>query len=102
MQLSNHHRITCYCCLNFAFQVFLDKEFETPKNEFCHWKTLAAGGTAGLAGSVVSCPSEHIRTKMQLQRRAQLAAKMGLRIQVGVHHIRCVSLVNLMCISRVT
>lgn len=55
----------------------------TPNGEFSHWKVLAAGGAAGLAGSVVSCPSEHVRTKMQLQRRAQLAAKMGLNIQVS-------------------
>lgn len=44
---------------------------------------LAAGGAAGLAGSLVSCPSEHIRTKMQLQRRAQLAAKMGMSLQAS-------------------
>ena len=44
---------------------------------------LASGGAAGLAGSIVSCPSEHVRTKMMLQRRAQLAAQMGLKIQVG-------------------
>ncbi len=58
---------------------FLDEG--APTKEFSHWKTLAAGGAAGLAGSFVSCPSEHIRTKMQLQRRAALAAKMGLNIQ---------------------
>lgn len=48
---------------------------------FAHAKTLAAGGVAGLLGSVVSCPSEHVRTKMQLQRRAQMTARMGLQVQ---------------------
>lgn len=32
----------------------------TPANEFPFWKVLAAGGAAGLAGSFVSCPSEHV------------------------------------------
>ncbi|KAL4431646.1 hypothetical protein ABPG77_001488 [Micractinium sp. CCAP 211/92] len=58
---------------------WLDEQF--PTQEFSHWKVLAAGGAAGLAGSLVSCPSEHIRTKMQLQRRAQLATKMGMSMQ---------------------
>ncbi len=55
----------------------------TPAGEFSHWKVLGGGAAAGLAGSLVSCPSEHIRTKMQLQRRAQLAAAMGLKIQAS-------------------
>ncbi|KAL6747331.1 mitochondrial carrier domain-containing protein [Haematococcus lacustris] len=59
----------------------LEQEVPTPEGQFSHWKTLVAGGAAGLAGSLVSCPSEHVRTKMQLQRRAALAAKMGLKIQ---------------------
>ncbi|KAJ9529371.1 hypothetical protein QJQ45_013790 [Haematococcus lacustris] len=59
----------------------LEQEAPTPEGQFSHWKTLVAGGAAGLAGSLVSCPSEHVRTKMQLQRRAALAAKMGLKIQ---------------------
>lgn len=32
----------------------------TPAGEFPFWKVLAAGGAAGLAGSVISCPSEHV------------------------------------------
>ncbi|KAJ9509058.1 hypothetical protein QJQ45_011593 [Haematococcus lacustris] len=59
----------------------LDEMAPSPAHEFSHWKTLVSGGAAGLAGSLVSCPSEHVRTKMQLQRRAQLATKMGLKIQ---------------------
>lgn len=60
---------------------YLEQQFPTTQGEFSHWKVLAAGGAAGLAGSLVSCPSEHVRTKMQLQRRAQLAAQMGMKIQ---------------------
>uniref|UniRef100_A0A7S0R4T1 Mitochondrial carrier protein n=1 Tax=Chlamydomonas leiostraca TaxID=1034604 RepID=A0A7S0R4T1_9CHLO len=56
---------------------YLDEAVPTPAGEFSHAKTLAAGAAAGLAGSFVSCPSEHIRTKMQLQRRVQLAQKLG-------------------------
>lgn len=59
------------------------RRLQFPTQEFSHWKVLAAGGAAGLAGSLVSCPSEHIRTKMQLQRRAQLAAKMGMSMQAS-------------------
>ncbi|KAJ9505404.1 hypothetical protein QJQ45_011951 [Haematococcus lacustris] len=59
----------------------LDEMAPSPAHEFSHWKTLVSGAAAGLAGSLVSCPSEHVRTKMQLQRRAQLATKMGLKIQ---------------------
>ncbi|PSC75329.1 low-CO2-inducible chloroplast envelope [Micractinium conductrix] len=61
-------------------RAFLDEKVPTP-GQFSHWKVLASGGAAGLAGSIVSCPSEHVRTKMMLQRRAQLAAQMGLKIQ---------------------
>lgn len=62
----------------------------TPVDDFSAWKVLASGGAAGLAGSLVSCPSEHIRTKMQLQRRAALAASMGLPTQVRL--VTCCSL----------
>jgi solute carrier family 25 (mitochondrial carnitine/acylcarnitine transporter), member 20/29 len=58
-------------------KAYLDQTMPTPATEFSHSKTLAAGAAAGLAGSLVSCPSEHIRTKMQLQRRVQLAQKLG-------------------------
>lgn len=71
--------------LGIHFPVFsrtkkeLDSQY--PTTEFSHAKVLASGAMAGLAGSVVSCPSEHVRTKMSLQRRAQLASKLGLNIQ---------------------
>jgi solute carrier family 25 carnitine/acylcarnitine transporter 20/29 len=35
---------------------------------FTPWKILAAGAAAGAAGSVVSSPTELIRTKMQVRR----------------------------------
>jgi solute carrier family 25 carnitine/acylcarnitine transporter 20/29 len=35
---------------------------------FTPWKILAAGAAAGAAGSVVSSPTELIRTKMQVGR----------------------------------
>jgi solute carrier family 25 carnitine/acylcarnitine transporter 20/29 len=41
-----------------------------------HSKILAAGATAGAAGSVVSSPTELIRTKMQMVRKNNLLAQM--------------------------
>ncbi|WIA14231.1 hypothetical protein OEZ85_002769 [Tetradesmus obliquus] len=43
---------------------------------FTPWKILAAGAAAGAAGSVVSTPTEHIRTKMQMVRKNNILAQM--------------------------
>eukprot|EP00882_Tetradesmus_deserticola_P006141 GHRQ01006466.1.p1 GENE.GHRQ01006466.1~~GHRQ01006466.1.p1 ORF type:complete len:241 (-),score=126.72 GHRQ01006466.1:304-1026(-) len=40
------------------------------------WKILAAGAAAGAAGSVVSTPTELIRTKMQMVRKNNILAQM--------------------------
>jgi solute carrier family 25 carnitine/acylcarnitine transporter 20/29 len=43
---------------------------------FTPWKILAAGAAAGAAGSVVSTPTELIRTKMQMVRKNNILAQM--------------------------
>ncbi|KAF6266555.1 low-CO2-inducible chloroplast envelope protein [Scenedesmus sp. NREL 46B-D3] len=43
---------------------------------FTPWKILAAGAAAGAAGSVVSSPTELIRTKMQMVRKNNILAQM--------------------------
>jgi solute carrier family 25 carnitine/acylcarnitine transporter 20/29 len=43
---------------------------------FAPWKILAAGAAAGAAGSVVSSPTELIRTKMQMVRKNNILAQM--------------------------
>jgi solute carrier family 25 carnitine/acylcarnitine transporter 20/29 len=43
---------------------------------FTPWKILAAGAAAGALGSVVSTPTEHIRTKMQMVRKNNILAQM--------------------------
>jgi hypothetical protein len=43
---------------------------------FTPWKILAAGAAAGAVGSVVSTPTEHIRTKMQMVRKNNILAQM--------------------------
>lgn len=45
-----------------------------PQNSFSVANTLVAGGTAGLAGSFVSCPVELVRTKLQMQHKASLVS----------------------------
>jgi solute carrier family 25 carnitine/acylcarnitine transporter 20/29 len=45
-------------------------------NSFTPWKILASGAAAGAAGSVVSSPTELIRTKMQMVRKNNLMAQM--------------------------
>lgn len=55
-----------------------------PTTEFSHAKVLASGAAAGLAGSIVSCPTEHVRTKMMLQRRVLLAKQLGLDAGAGL------------------
>jgi solute carrier family 25 carnitine/acylcarnitine transporter 20/29 len=48
---------------------------DTP-GTFTPWKILAAGAAAGAAGSVVSSPTELIRTKMQMVRKNNILAQM--------------------------
>jgi solute carrier family 25 carnitine/acylcarnitine transporter 20/29 len=43
---------------------------------FTPWKILASGAAAGAAGSVVSSPTELIRTKMQMVRKNNILAQM--------------------------
>jgi solute carrier family 25 carnitine/acylcarnitine transporter 20/29 len=43
---------------------------------FTPWTILAAGAAAGAAGSVVSTPTELIRTKMQMVRKNNILAQM--------------------------
>jgi len=43
---------------------------------FTPWKILAAGAAAGAAGSVVSSPTELIRTKMQMVRKNNILAQI--------------------------
>jgi solute carrier family 25 carnitine/acylcarnitine transporter 20/29 len=43
---------------------------------FSPWKILASGAAAGAAGSVVSSPTELIRTKMQMVRKNNILAQM--------------------------
>jgi hypothetical protein len=45
-------------------------------NTFTPWKILAAGAAAGAAGSVVSTPTELIRTKMQMVRKNNILAQI--------------------------
>jgi hypothetical protein len=51
-------------------------ESDDAPGTFTPWKILAAGAAAGAAGSVVSSPTELIRTKMQMVRKNNILAQM--------------------------
>jgi hypothetical protein len=61
---------------------------------FTPWKILAAGAAAGAAGSVVSTPTELIRTKMQMVRKNNILAQMKGAAAGGInpeenYKVRC-------------
>lgn len=67
--------------LGIHFPVFSNTrkylEQNDPKGQFNAFKVWASGAAAGAAGSLVSCPVELVRTKMQMQRRAALVGTVA-------------------------
>lgn len=68
-------------------KTYMEQTRNHDKKSFSLLNVLAAGGAAGAVGSLVSCPVELVRTKMQMQRRASLVSTVAASASAGAQEV---------------